>query len=82
MPIGGSLLLIAVGAILKWAITVNNTHGFNVNTAGVILMVVGGIGLVLSIIWMSTRRRTDIVERGPLGARATTYRTPPPAEPL
>ena len=82
MPIGGSLLLIAVGAILKWAVTVHNTHGFNVNTAGVILMVVGAIGLVISVIWMSTRRRTDIVHQDELGARAsTTYRTPPPVEP-
>jgi hypothetical protein len=82
MPIGGSLLLIAVGAILKWAITVHHTHGFNVNTAGVILMVVGAIGLVISLIWMSARRRTDIVERDATGTRATTYRTPPPAEPI
>jgi len=81
MPIGGSLLLIAVGAILKWAVTVNNTHGFNVNTAGVILMVVGAIGLVLSVIWMSSRRRTDIVERDSLGgARSTTVRTQPPVD--
>ena len=41
MRIGGSLLLIAIGAILKWAVTVHNSHGVNVNTVGVILMIVG-----------------------------------------
>jgi uncharacterized membrane protein len=82
MPLGGSLFLIAVGAILKWAVTVDNSHGFNVNTAGVILMVVGAIGVVLSVIWMASRRRTDIVQHGPAGTTATSYRTPPPAEPI
>jgi hypothetical protein len=80
MPgIGGSLLLIAVGAILKWAVTVNNPHGFNINTAGIILMVVGAVGLVISAIWMATRRRTDVVHQGPVGTSRTTYNEPPPA---
>ena len=70
MPLGGSLFLIAVGAILKWAVTVDNSHGFNVNTAGVILMVVGAIGVVISVIWMASRRRTDIVQHGPAGTTA------------
>ncbi|HVU90947.1 MAG TPA: hypothetical protein VHC23_01865 [Jatrophihabitans sp.] len=56
---------------------VNDTHGFNVNTAGVILMIVGAIGLVLSLIWMSMRRRTDVVHRAdPAGNSRTTYTTP------
>ena len=76
MRIGASLALIAIGAILAWAVNVNDTHGFNVNTAGVILMIVGVIGLVLSLVWMSTRRRTDVVQQaGPTGTR-TTYSTP------
>ena len=80
MRIGASLALIAVGAILKWAVTVDNTHGFNVNTAGVILMIVGLIGLVITAIYMSTRRRTDIVEQTPMGTGVTTVRTPAPPE--
>jgi hypothetical protein len=79
MRIGASLLLIAVGAILRFAVTVNNPHGFNVHTAGVILMIVGGIGLVVTAIWMSTRRRTDVVHEGPVGTSRTTYMDPPPA---
>ena len=76
MRIGGSLLLIAIGAILKWAVTVHNSHGVNVNTVGVILMIVGLVGLVITLVWATTRRRTDIVEHGPMGTRGTTYVTP------
>jgi hypothetical protein len=81
MRIGGSLFLIALGAILKWAVTVHNSHGVNINTVGVILMIVGLAGLVITLIWMSTRRRTDVIEHGPTGAvRGTTYVTP--SEPM
>lgn len=76
MRIGGSLFLIALGAILKFAVSTQNSHGFNIGTAGVILMIVGAIGLAVSLIWMSTRRRTDVVHRGPGGTRATTYVEP------
>jgi hypothetical protein len=41
-------------------------------------MIVGAIGLVISAIWMSTRRRTDIVTRTPMGTRGTTYVEPNP----
>jgi uncharacterized membrane protein len=74
--IGGSLFLIALGAILRFAVTTHNTHGFNVGTAGVILMIVGAVGLLVSVAWMSSRRRTDIIERSPVGTRATTVHTP------
>jgi hypothetical protein len=53
MGISGSLILIAVGAILKWAVTAT-VSGVNVHTVGVILMVVGAVGLVLSLIFWST----------------------------
>jgi len=49
--IGASILLIAVGAVMAYAVSVD-TEGFNINTAGVILMVVGAIGLVVSILMM------------------------------
>jgi hypothetical protein len=75
MRIGGSLFLIAVGAILKFAIT-DQVNGANLGTIGIILMIVGAIGLVVTLIWMSTRNRTDIIERGPGGTRGRTYVTP------
>jgi hypothetical protein len=76
MRIGASLALIAIGAILKFAVHPHNTKGFDVGTAGVILMIVGALGLLISVIWMATRRRTDVVHSGdPTGSR-TTYVTP------
>ena len=80
MRIGASLFLIALGAILRFAINTNNqnTHGFNVGTAGVILMIVGALGLVITAIWMSTRRRTDVIQQTPYGARGTTVVEPNP----
>ena len=50
MGLGTSIFLIAVGAILDFAVTVN-TPGFNIHTVGVILMVVGVIGLVMSMVF-------------------------------
>jgi membrane-bound ClpP family serine protease len=76
MRIGASLVLIAVGAILRFAVTVHNPRGFNIHTAGVILMVVGAIGLVVTAIWMATRRRTEVVSQSPAGTTRTTYAEP------
>jgi sulfite exporter TauE/SafE len=53
MGLGTSLFLIAVGAILDFAVYVN-TPGFNIHTIGVILMVVGVIGLVMSMVFWSS----------------------------
>ncbi len=53
MGIGISLFLIAVGAVMRFAVTAD-AEGFNIGTAGVVLMIIGGIGLVLSIIFWST----------------------------
>jgi hypothetical protein len=55
MPLGTSLFLIAIGAVLRFAVSVS-THGFNLHTIGVILMIVGGIGLVFSLLWMTMWR--------------------------
>ena len=50
MTIGTSLLLIALGAILRFAVTAS-VSGVDVQTVGLILLVVGVIGLVLSVAW-------------------------------
>lgn len=62
MTIGASLLLIAVGAILKWAIT-DHVSGIDLAMIGVILMVVGVAGLILGLALTISRRRTDIITR-------------------
>ena len=53
MGIGVSLFLIAVGAILAWAVEVS-ASGIDINMVGIILMVVGGIGLLLSLLFWSS----------------------------
>lgn len=50
MSIGAALLLIAVGAVLKWAVTAH-ISGFNIQTAGTVIFIVGLLGLVLSIMY-------------------------------
>lgn len=52
MGIGASLFLLALGAILAFAVSVE-AEGFNINTIGVILMIVGGIGLILTMLFWS-----------------------------
>jgi hypothetical protein len=55
MGIGTSLFLIAVGAILDFAVSVDtHSQGVNLHTIGVILMVVGAIGAVLSLVFWSS----------------------------
>ena len=60
MTIGTSLLLIAVGAILKYAVTAD-VSGIDIQTVGVILMLVGILGLILSLlytfVWSDAARR-------------------------
>ncbi len=55
MALGTALFLIAIGAILRFAVSVS-THGFSIHTIGVILMIVGGVGLLVSLLWMMTWR--------------------------
>ena len=50
MTIGTSILLIAAGAILKYAVTAD-VEGFDIQTAGVVLMLVGILGLILSLLY-------------------------------
>jgi hypothetical protein len=52
MGLGTSIFLIALGAILRFAVSVT-THGFSIHTIGVILLIVGIVGLVISLLWMT-----------------------------
>jgi Domain of unknown function (DUF6458) len=74
MGIGVSLILIAVGAVLTWAVE-TSVSGLDINAVGVILMIVGFAGLVISLVFWSSwgagipgGRRTT----------TTTYDEPPP----
>ena len=48
-----SLLIIAAGAIMVWAVN-TTVSGLSIHTVGIILMVVGAVGLVLSIVFWSS----------------------------
>ena len=59
MTIGTSLFLIAVGAVLRYAVEAT-VAGFDIQTAGLILMIIGVIGLAIGLFMVaSERRRTD-----------------------
>ena len=62
MTIGSSLFLIAVGAILKYAVTAH-VAGIDINVVGVILMIVGVVGLVIGLVMLMSARAA--VRRGP-----------------
>lgn len=62
MQTGTSILLIAIGAVLKYAVT-DTISGVELATVGVILMVVGFVGLLLALIVMLQRDRGDVAVR-------------------
>lgn len=76
MGLGTSLFLIAVGAILRWAVT-TTTNGLNLHVVGVILLIVGGFGLVLSLFWMISASERRGVEK-PADTRPSTPTDYPP----
>lgn len=67
MGIGASLFLIAAGAICYWALDFD-LAGIDIEAVGIILMVIGGVGLLLSLLFWSSfspyrRRDTVVTER-------------------
>jgi hypothetical protein len=69
MGIGTSIFLIAIGAILYFAVNAD-VSGLEISTIGIILMVVGALGLLISLFFMGSARRgpadrTVVRERDP-----------------
>jgi hypothetical protein len=67
MGIGVSIVLIAAGAILRFAVTLHTTLGsahVNWNIVGDVLMIVGALGLLMSTIWMVTSSRRTVADNG------------------
>jgi uncharacterized protein DUF6458 len=71
MGIGTSLFLIAAGAILRYAVT-DSISGVDLTTVGLILMIVGILGLILSLFLMLAPRRSETV------VSRDRYSDPPP----
>jgi hypothetical protein len=91
MRIGAGLLLIAVGAILRFGISTASTHGVSIHTIGDILILVGVLGVVLwLVVWAPwSRSRRPAYRREAPAHRAETpvyreersvYREEPPAD--
>jgi len=75
-----SIIAFAVGAILDWGVTVSpNQHGFNIHAVGVILMIVGVVGAVVSLIALvagrGPHRRHTVIDDGSgnVAERKDTY---------
>ncbi len=67
MRIGAALILIAAGAILRWGVQLHTRIGstrVNWDVVGDVLMVVGVVGLVVSLIWVATLNRRVRVDDG------------------
>jgi hypothetical protein len=77
MGVAVSILLIAAGAILTWGVTAE-AEGLDVNAIGVILLIVGLLGLVISMIfwssWGGFHRRATYVEGAPVRGEAAPRR--------
>ena len=71
MSTGAAITLIAVGAILRYAVATTSTHGLNVHVVGIILILAGVLGLLLSLLFTVLGRRRS---RPPVYGR--------PAQPL
>ena len=72
MGVGTSIFLIAIGAILYFAVNAD-ISGLEISTIGLILMIVGIIGLLISLYFMSVAtRRRDVPPDGPI-ARDREY---------
>jgi Na+/melibiose symporter-like transporter len=70
MRIGAALFLIAIGAILKFAVT-KHVAGVDLQIVGVVLMVIGIVGLLVELVLLSVRRRHVVY-----GRSGTTYVEP------
>jgi hypothetical protein len=79
MGTGTCVALIAVGAILRYAVTATSSHGVNIHVVGLIVLLAGVLGLLLSLlVWgplNPARRRAN----NPAGYEAST--PPPPQAP-
>jgi hypothetical protein len=60
MTIGGSIALIVIGAILRFAISWSPSSHVNVPLIGVILMIGGAVGLIISVSFLAARRRRTV----------------------
>jgi hypothetical protein len=61
MGIGGSIFLLALGAILAFAVNAEFS-GIDINVVGYVLMLAGLVGLIVTVWYWNSRRRPTVVE--------------------
>ena len=71
MTIGASIFLIALGAILKYAVNAT-VSGIEIQTIGLILMIAGAVGLIIGLFLLTQTHRR----------RPVAYEDPPPRDPV
>ena len=72
MGIGGSIFLLAVGAILAFAVNAQ-ISGIDINIIGWILMAAGLVGLIITLWYWNSRRRTVVTRRTGTPVAGPTY---------
>jgi len=74
MGIGTSIVIIAIGALMTFAVETDSAEGFNINNAGVILMIIGAVGLLATtlIFGPRSRRTRTVVDEQPGGRTVYT----------
>jgi hypothetical protein len=66
MGIGVAVFLIAIGAILTFAVHAT-VSGISIETVGIILMIAGGLGLLVTLTVFAPRRRTSVTDEREVG---------------
>ena len=72
MTYGGSIALIVIGAILRFAISYSPS-GIDLQLVGVILMIAGVVGLIISLVWMFGRRRRTVTTTSVAAPQTEVY---------
>jgi len=65
MGIGGSIFLLALGAILAFAVNAD-ISGLDINVVGYVLMLAGLVGLIITVWYWNSRRRPVVEQRQPV----------------
>jgi ABC-type lipoprotein release transport system permease subunit len=72
MTYGGSIALIVIGAILRFAISYSPS-GIDLQLVGVILIIAGVVGLIISLVWMFGRRRRTVTTTSAAAPQTEVY---------
>jgi len=79
MSTGAAITLIAAGGVLRFTVATTSTHGLNVHVVGVILILAGVLGLLLSLlVWGPLNRQRFPPDQPPAAGDRRVYQDQPP----